>query len=91
MPNLDTPKILICGSARIPQMRQLFTKQIPLGALTPGVTARALFCFKPPLKEFESSQNLSSNSNLSTFLASLRFEKRNLLDVSPKNLWGFIG
>ena len=86
MPNLDTPKILICGSARIPQMRQLFTKQIPLGALTPGVTARALFCFKPPLKEFESPWAPTSISDVETFLSSLRFEKRNLLDELPINL-----
>ena len=79
-------------SIQLPQMRQLFTKQIPLGALTPGAPrVQRSFTSSPPLKEFESSQNLSSNSNLSTFLASFRFEKRNLPDESPKNLWSFIG
>jgi hypothetical protein len=32
-----------------------------------------------PSEEFETSQDLSQNSDLSAFLSSLRFEKRNLL------------
>ena len=51
----------------------------------PGAAARSS-APNAPSKEFESSQVLRPESDLSAFLSGLRFEKRNVLDELPFDL-----
>jgi hypothetical protein len=56
------------------------SEQISLGAHTPGAPKnRRSSASNTPQKEFESPKAIDLKSDLSAFLSSLRFEKRNLM------------
>jgi len=65
----------------------LTSPESPLGAQTTGAPSRRRSSApNSPSKELESHCVPASISDVETFLAGIRFEKRNLLDELPINL-----